>query len=73
VILTKIDKVKAEDVARTKRDIQTFVHEEYVSAVPSVLASSAQTNSGIAEVRAALLVTSGHITEDPEQKEGFDF
>jgi GTP-binding protein len=52
-VLTKIDKVKPTDLARTRQRVAAAL-QKHAAAYPTVLATSSQTMSGIAELRAEI-------------------
>jgi GTP-binding protein len=52
-VLTKIDKVKPTDLARTRQQVAAAL-QEHPAAYPAILATSSQTMSGLAELRAEI-------------------
>ena len=58
VVLTKADKIKAEELAEVLARTQADARK-HIAAHPQVLATSAETKLGIAELRAAVLADAG--------------
>ncbi len=55
IVLTKGDKIKPTELAKTLADVEA-VARTHVAAFPEVLATSAETGTGIPELRAAILL-----------------
>jgi GTP-binding protein len=53
-VLTKTDKIKPTELAKTLAGVET-VAKTHVAAFPQVLATSAETGAGIPELRAAVV------------------